>query len=271
MPTPVRRKRTSHPGAVALVTLLILIALAVFVLGNNVFIIREISVEGNRYCTKEEIIQSAGVKIGDGMFSIDTARVRDGINQNRYLKFVSLWRDFPSHLILRVEEQTPRATLSWMGTMALLGEGGVVLEQTADIGLMPPGVTITGMQVENIRAGQKVKYSVAGQGDAIDAVLAELQRQNMLSDISELNVATLDNLYLVTQDGLQVALGNDENLAKKVELARAALAYLRGTTETIRGGMLDVTSAAAADFRPEAKPTPTLTPSPSPDPTPSPT
>ncbi len=249
MSEPARRKQKNHPGAIGLVALLAVLTVLVVVLGNKVFVVKTISVEGNRYCSAEEVMRSAGIQYGDGMFSIDTARVRNGINANRYLEYVGIWRDFPSRVILTVKEHSPRATLTWTGMLVMLGENGVVLEKTAQIDIALDVPVITGIDVARADVGQPIAFKVSGQFEAIFSVLAEADRQGMSPEISELNVAVLDNLYLVTEDGLEIVLGDSGDLENKLLVARAAVATLRGKQE-LRGAVLDVSSGQSADYRP---------------------
>jgi len=250
MPTPARRKQPRNPGAVALVTLLALVAVALILLNNQVFVVRQVTVEGNRYVSAQEVAASAGIQIGDGMFSLDTAQIRDGINQNRYLHYVGMRRDFPSRVVLTVTEHSPRAAMMWLGMLILLSEDGVVLEQTAQVDMDLNVPMITGMQVASVRVGRPIVLSTAGQFDALSAVLTALDAQGALLEISELNVAHLDNLYLVTHDGLQVTLGSEELLCEKVTLMLSVLPRLRELSD-VRGGMLDVTTAKTADYHPK--------------------
>ncbi len=257
-------RRRSYPGARALVVILVLLAVAAFV-GSRVFVVRSIDVEGNRILSADIVVAASGIRIGDSMFTVDQKNVRAGIDANRYLTFVSLWRSFPNRIILRVAERAPRAVLTWGGTLYMLDEAGRVLEKTAQIDFDLPVPVITGMQVRSAVVGQPIEFDVVGQDGAVQAVFDEAQNQQMLGMISELNVASLDNLYLVTFDGLQINIGTATDLGEKLMLVRAALPKLSGVP-SVRGGVLDVSSVANADFRPAATPTPVPSPTPAPTP-----
>ena len=249
MPPIARNAKPRRPGAIAFIGLLLVLAVAVLIVGNSVFVIKSITVQGNRFCAKEEVLASAGLSLGMGMFSIDTGKVRDGVNANRYLKYVGLWRDFPSHVTLRVEEHAPRATLTSGGMLVMIGENSTVLEESAYIDLVLQVPTITGAQVDRVRVGYPLVYSQAGQGEAVEEVLGLLEALGAAGEASELNVSALDNLYLVTDDGLQVVLGDTKDMRQKISLMLMLLPTLR-ETEEVRGGILDMTSGVAGDFRP---------------------
>jgi len=251
MAYPAYPKKQRRPGALAVVVWLLIITAAALIVGNTVFAVRSVSVEGNSTVSDEDVIRASGISMGMSIFAIDSGAVRDGVNSNRYLNFIGLWRDFPSHVILRVTEHAPHATFKWMGMLYMLDQDGSVLEQTAhfDIPLSVP--LITGMQVEAARVGSPVVTSVSGQADTIATVLSALSKRGLTESISELNVTSLDNLFLITVDGAQVKLGNAQNIETKLYLMEQALSIERQRGD-VRYGVLDVTTAQNADYKPPA-------------------
>lgn len=247
-------KRRSSPGAMSVVVLLGLLAAVALIISNNVFVIRTIEVEGNQLVDTAAVIDLSGIPIGSSMFSLNTSKIRDAINNDRYLEYVGIWRRFPDHVILTVKEDTPRAQIDWMGTLVLIGKDGVVLEQTSHIDIEIDVPMLTGKDVVDVRVGQPLVFAKLGQLEAMNSILDELTHQNLSGEISELNVATLDNLYLVTSDGLQVMLGNSSSLPMKMAQMRAFLADARAKQTMISGGVLDVTTGKFADFRPPLHP-----------------
>ncbi len=243
-----RKRKTGH-GALALTALLALAAVALFVAGNKIFIVRQVTVEGNTFISAEEILRTAGISLGDSMLTLDTAAAAERINAHQYLQLNSIWRSFPDRLFINVTELSPVATTNWMGSLLMLGSGGIVMEITGQIDIELNVPVITGASIKSARVGEAVEYSVAGQGDAIAALLDALDWQDFTGEISEINVASLDDLYLVTRDGLIIRLGEKESLDAKIALVRAALAPLRAAY-TVRGAVLDVSTGQMADFRP---------------------
>lgn len=220
------------------------------ILFNSVFSISKIEVQGNKRVSAEEVVAASGIKRGDNILSIDIDKVRDSINNNRYLEFVGLWRNFfPSSVILTVTEHAPRAKMAWMGMLVVLGENGVVLEQTAEIDASIHVPEIIGMTATQVRVGLPISYSIPGQGEAVDNVIDALDLQGIGSMIAEINVASPESMFLVTEEGLQVNFGNDEQLPEKFALFREVLPRIQ-TMGAVAGGLLDISTAKTADYRP---------------------
>ena len=247
---PFGKRKWSASGAVALTAILALVAVSLVIAGGRVFVVHSVVVEGNRFISAEEIMQTGGVSIGDSMFTLDTAAVAEKINAHQYLTCNSVWRDFPDRVFINVTEHQPVATANWMGSLVMLGQDGVVMEITGQIDIELAVPVITGASIKSARVGEAVTYGVAGQAEAVEAVLEAIDWQGFTGEISEINVGTLDDLYLVTVDGLIIRLGDSEKLDEKILTARSALVPLRAAY-AMRGAVLDVsTGDGQADFQP---------------------
>ena len=247
---PFGKRKRSASGAVALTAILALVAVSLVIAGGRVFAVHSVVVEGNRFISAEEIMQTGGVSIGDSMFTLDTAAVAEKINAHQYLTCNSVWRDFPDRVFINVTEHQPVATANWMGSLVMLGQDGVVMEITGQIDIELAVPVITGASIKSARVGEAVTYGVAGQAEAVEAVLEAIDWQGFTGEISEINVGTLDDLYLVTVDGLIIRLGDSEKLDEKILTARSALVPLRAAY-AMRGAVLDVsTGDGQADFQP---------------------
>lgn len=213
---------------------------------GGLFSVRTVEVQGNRFCTREEVIAASGIRLGESIFSIQEETVRGRVNTNPYLEFVGLWKNyFPCGVIITVSEHTPRAKMMWMGMLVVVGDNGVVLRRSSEIDTYLPVPEIIGMKVQSDMVGQPITYSVAGQAEAIDHILDALDMQGVTGMVTEINIASPDNLTLLTEGGVQVILGNDERLPEKIALIRDTLPRVPGA-----GGVLNVSSGFSADYSP---------------------
>lgn len=256
------KNRRGRPGLTAALVLLALVLIGTWVAGNTLLVVETIQVEGNDRLTKEEVAEASGLIIGQSMLSLDASAVEKAVNSNRYLKFVALYRDYPSTVILRVKENMPSAFIRYMGMLVIIDARGVVLTQTSilDLGLDIPFVE--GMDLKSVIIGQAVSTHDPAQAQAMQAILSEIEAQQAMYEISELNMSDLDNLYLVTVDGTQVILGNADDLADKIAMMRATLPELR-SRQMPSGGVLDLSVRLMADYQPPKTyqtPKPTATP-----------
>lgn len=250
----IQQKKDAFPGAIGLVVLLGLLAAAALIICNNVFVIKTIQVEGNRLVDAQTIINLSGISIGSSMFSLNTPKIKAGINSDPYLTFEGIWKTFPDNVLISVKEDTPRLQMQRSGMLILIGENGVVLEETSKVDMQIDVPMLTGISrnVLEVNIGQPLVFADSGLLEAMNSILTELTLQNVQGEISELNVASLDNLYLLTVDGLQVMLGDATSLPLKIAQMVSVLSDLRIKQIPIRGGILDVSTGKFIDYRPPA-------------------
>lgn len=262
-----RRRRTTHPRAVKRVLILLAAVVVLWILSQLFLSIQAIHVKGNRYLSAEQVIQASGLEIGDNLLTLNSGNVRKSINANRYLEFVSLWPGFfPASVTLTVSEHAPRAKLSWMGMLVLIGDNSVVLEHTSTIDLPVHVPEITGMTLSTIYVGQPITFTIAGQSEAMDAVLDALVVQNLTADILQINVAVPDNIFMLTADGLEIYLGSADDMNEKIALIRDTLPRIQARADG-PGGKVDVSTGRVVDYMPPV-PDPTPVPTEAPEETP---
>lgn len=248
-PRPQRQKPRPRRLATRVFTL-VLILIVALVAGRFFFSVRTIEVKGNRLRSAEEVIAASGIQLGDFIVTIKPDAVRDQINENRYLRFISIWKRYASGtVVLTVSEQAPYAKLMWMGHLVLLDAGGVVLENNHLIDTSVPVPEIIGMTVDKARIGDPITFTVAGQGKVIAEIVDALYLQGIAGEIDEINVALTDNLALITHRGMEIVLGDGEHLAEKIALVREVLPRLEADGKAF-GGKLIVSSGVRADYDP---------------------
>lgn len=247
MPSPYRRGLLFRILRIAAICLVIGIAL--YIILGNVFAIRTIAVEGNSFVSAEEVIATSGIEKGQNLLTLGGDRVKTKINAHRYLQYVGLRRGYPDTVTIMVTEYAPQAKMKWMGELILLGDNGLVLEQNAQIDRVVDVPEIIGMTISAVSVGQPVLYSVAGQGDSIDLLLAAMKKQQLDSEVLQINVASPDNIILLLKGNLQAILGSDEMLDEKLTHIRNVLPGVRayGSTD---GGVLNVTTGTVVDYSP---------------------
>ena len=102
------------------------------------------------------------------------------------------------------------------------------------------------MNVRISAHAKKIESGTDGQITAMSRVLNALDAAGMQMTVSELNVADPDNIYLISQSGIQILLGDDENLDAKLAWTQAVVDRL--TAEGVMHGVVDVSSGNNAVY-----------------------
>ena len=229
-----------------LLVAIVVMVLALYVLAGNVFIVREIVVEGNQNLSDADVIRMSGLSIGDSIFRVDAQNAMHNLASYGQAKALGVSTQLPDTVVISVEERTPGAYVDCYGVVLVLDDEGVMMERVNAL----PGdslVYVTGVKPTRYSVGSAIATDVKGQVEAMSAALTAIRQAGAVSMVSELNVENPDNMYLIARSGMVVVLGNSENLDNKLVLASAAISDLqaRGVTQ----GQINVRSGKYADFR----------------------
>ena len=261
-----RKKRARQTMAMAIMVTAALTILAVLTV-SQVFKVRDVMVVGNRNLLREEVVTQSGVEIGDNMLSITSGMLRERLEQNRYIEYLSHGFDYRGRLTIRINERLGMAVVYELGYYYVLDEDGMVLECVGSgypSGVAGPKVNGFAMeQNSRITVGEKLPVSNRGQLDAMTRVLSALDETNMLARTSLLDVTSTYNMYAMTAEGAMIVLGDEKDVRTKLLIAKEVLS-LREAAGDLKGARIDVSSGRNAHYIPAVLPTvtpvPTATP-----------
>lgn len=246
--TPDTPRRPSRRGLYTVIVVIVLLTVAAVFVRDQFFRIKDVEIHTIRDIPGEAVLEMAGIDGHANYFGIDEKMIEKGINANRYLEYVRMEKVWPDKVVLYVNERRPQANVLYMGLRYEVAGDGMVLERSTSMALDNGCVTVSGLSLRDIRVGSVLVCNHEQQFEAFKAVLAELAAQSFSGEISELNVASLDSIYLVTIDGYTVNLGNESELRAKVGTVRAVIGELR--KRGYAGGTIEATVPGEASYRP---------------------
>jgi cell division protein FtsQ len=95
----------------------------------RMFPVREIVFSGNTHITEAELNTLAGVRPGNGLLTVSGRDVSSRLLKSPWVRTVSIRKDLPDRLMIRVSEATPFAILDRKGQAFLIDEKGRLLEK----------------------------------------------------------------------------------------------------------------------------------------------
>lgn len=252
-PIPEKKKRNGK-----WILIFVLIFALLLVLNETVFKVKNIQVmlefdatqaAGDRQRSAGEVLEAAGITSYPNYFLINKNKIARNINNDRYLKYVSLEKVFPNKIILTVKQRQNRAYLVVMGTTYIMDEEGMLLEKTD--GKLPEVdlLTITGIMPKNRIVGKILVPEKQEQLEAYALVTGTMSSLGILNDYAELNLADADDIYLVTKDGYTVHIGSTEEIRPKLKTVMYVLGALR--SEGKKGGILEAKKVGEVIYTPD--------------------
>jgi len=219
--------------------LLTIVTVAVVVAQQTFFRLETVYVIGNENKTPQQVVIASGLARGHNMLSITEADVAKAMSRDHTIIFKGMHKEYPGTIYLYIEERNVVACTQWLGVVYTLdGQGMVMKEQTSSI--LPSGIPlVTGFNANSVMEGQLLSLRSADQLAAYKSIMYELEQQVYADQITAINLADPENLYLVTLEGVTVLLGNGEHIEDKIGAVRTCMAHLRQLS--VNGGILDVT------------------------------
>lgn len=235
-----RRRRKKRGRFGFLYKLLAFVALAAaLVVGATVFFrVETVRVEGNVRYDAQQVVQASGVVQGDNLFAMnkfDTARqIRQLLP---YVEEVSIRRDLPDTLVIRVQECRAAAWLeSWDGVW-LLSAAGKVLEKAERAG--EDVIQLKGLEFETPEAGAMLTVSSDWElrlAGAL-ALLEALEGSGLDSQVTCIDLSSPSRIVMDYTDRFTVKLpvnGDYDYLLRAMKIAADKL-------ESYESGTLDLT------------------------------
>lgn len=241
-----RKKRKKLPRILAIFLVLLLLG----AVGTAAFMIcrvENITVEGISKFTQEQIIGMSGIQMNDSMFLLNDAAICSAMQKDPYIQSVNIEKQFPETVKVVVIERKPTAEILYLDSNYKMDAEGYMLEKmdTVADGSCP---IISGMNVSSFQIGKEIKSEDPQQVEAYKTIITKLNSSTINSDISEINIANLENIYLISHENIKIRIGNLTDLDKKITWIKNVLPIL--VQQSKSGGTLDVTNPASASYIP---------------------
>lgn len=231
--------------------LLAIVTVGIVVAQQTIFRLETVYVIGNEEKTPQQVVIASGLARGHNMLSIEEKDIAKAMEQDHTIIFKGMQKEYPSTIYLYIEERKVVAAMQWLGMLYTLdGQGMVMTVENSSI--LPSGLpVVTGFKSNSVMVGQLLDVREARQLEAYQLIMYELEQQAYANQISAVNLADADNLYLVTLEGVTVRLGDAEHMEDKIGAVRTCMSHLRQLNVT--GGILDVADVEDLHGENEAK------------------
>lgn len=248
---PPRGRRGSHVIALVLVMAVLLMVVTIL-FASPLFSVQEIRVAGNGRVPAQEIIQRSGLTIGMNRFSVNVDEVTARVEGNYYLICELVHMPEWNTVEIRVREREVVTVIDYNGLMYFADNRGMILEEFANRSAiaMSDKILVVGLNVRRCDVGRTVTLTDAEQLDVYNDILVELKVMGALDMIEELDMSTMESIFLTTRDGYSVRLGNGSDIHRKLRSMLLTLDALRSGGYGL--GSIDVSAPVNPTFVPEA-------------------
>ncbi|KXZ39552.1 cell division protein FtsQ [Alkalithermobacter thermoalcaliphilus JW-YL-7 = DSM 7308] len=204
---------------------------------TDVFSLKEVSVVGLVKLDKEDILISGKIEKGKNIYMYNIKNVKDNILSNPYVKDVRIKRAFPNKIFIDITERVQICTIPYMGSYIIIDEEGVVLKVEENIENVDKPF-LTGLTFDNFNLGKKIEIKDKKLLSRILDLLNSCNSANILDNISEINIDENMDIRLYTLQGIEVLLGQGEDINYKMFQLSKIMVDLH--TKNITSGIVDM-------------------------------
>lgn len=207
----IKRKKKRLSRLLLFIIIIILSYLVVF--KTELFIIKDIIVEGNEKLSYEEVVKASTCSIGENIFRIDIDKVEDSLNQIPYVKSSKISRKFPNKIAIEIEERKEVAAVQYLNLVYYIDVEGYILsiEENAGEITLPK---IKGLDMVSFEEGSNIYQQTSM--DNMEEFILYSENLNILERIEEIDVSNKDSIGIQLKDGILVAFGPLNNVKYKL-------------------------------------------------------
>lgn len=202
------------------------ILIAALLLTWFLLIVDEIDVSGNARFTQEEILNKSELKTGRHIWLENISDAKKRIEEDPYIENADIRRVYPDKLMITVTERTEAAVIVGLNSQAVIDPNGYVLSigTRADYtGL----IKISGMGFSGYHVGQRLGEESDFNSRTLVALLAAIYNAQIEGDIDTMDISNPLSIYMTTQNGLSLHIGQPDNLDDKLANYKIVLPKLR--------------------------------------------
>lgn len=212
------KKRLPSPWvAVLLMALTIMFAGYLFI-NSAYFKVGIVRIEGNKYISEEDIYHIADIPDTVNIFRLNSAEIKKRLTCDLRVASAEVTREFPSTIVIKVEERRPLAYIAGGYGFFELDKEGVILSVFKNLKELHVPM-ITGLKLGNNFVGDKVADTDTKK---VLEYLAELDEKT-LNQLSEVSIKAPGQIVVYTAKSLQIRLGGADRLAEKAQLTKKIL------------------------------------------------
>ncbi|MCL2249771.1 MAG: FtsQ-type POTRA domain-containing protein [Oscillospiraceae bacterium] len=235
----------SKQSAIFIAIGVLLVGIMTFI-GTSVFVrILDIEISGVVVYTEQEVLEASRVSFGDNLLHLNVQTVSQNIRSNLpFVRDVNIERRLPDTLIIDIVESIPIAYVFFTGDVLILDSSGRVL-QSGDYDTENL-IEVRGLPIRNASRGQQLIPELGAETRFLDLqdILAAFERENLVEQVSYIDVSNIQNIHFGYLDIYRVILGNAGELRQKIYSLRNSIIFLNRNHPGVPGA-IDVSDPTA--------------------------
>lgn len=213
-----------------IVFLLVLASTFIFPLfSSTYFALGRVEVKGGRQLSHLELLSLSKIRPRRNLFCLNLRKIRANLKKHPKIKEVDLSRRLPDTVLLEVRERKPEALVFAHNLFWIVDKEGFVLDKKDSKGRLHLPL-LTGVGKLKIRIGERLRKEKISQ--ALDCLKFSSCLQP--EKLAKVGFDSLGKVYLYTKSGLEIRLGEAEDLKEKIEEIPLVLERIKEGSQRVK-------------------------------------
>ena len=198
-------------------------ALVSVCLFTPLFGISAITVEGNRVLDADSVIRASGIRSGENVFMINTAKAERSVASLGHVESADAKRRFPSTLaLIDVTECTEEAYVLFAGNYVGIDSELKVISISKASQKKADKPVISGMALKTFDKGGVLTAAKENKAKALKKILASLKSAGLISSTEKIDVSDVNKLSFTLNSATVVQRGSAEKIDDNVFLFKGS-------------------------------------------------
>lgn len=209
------------------------------------FPLQNIEILGNNSFTVEQVVTKGEIDTTKNIYLISTRDIEKKLMEDPYVQKVRVRKNFPRSLSIEIYVRQPIATINFTGGFAMIDADCNILKIEQDFSNTVKPL-ITGIDVKELEVGTMLNIEDAKSAMIVE-IVKNVQSLGILQNLTQINIADINNISMLTTQGITVLLGDGENLNDRLLKLNQILVDLH--TKGISTGYVDMRFNANPVYR----------------------
>ncbi|MBS3995391.1 MAG: FtsQ-type POTRA domain-containing protein [Alkaliphilus sp.] len=234
-----RKKKTT----IFMVLIFILVIAAIITFNTDIFSVNRIEVSGHKILTKDSIVYTSGITLGNNIFRERIRTIEENLIQHPYIKKANAKRILPNKIKIDIEERKRYAAIPFVENYIIIDNEGYVLETLQDHENL---VLVKGLDFDNFNEGDVLSVKDKQQMGILVEIISAIEIQGL--SVMEIDLTNTDDIRINISNQLTSIIGNADNLSYKFMVMSSILEDL--AMKGISRGVIDISHEGYPSYRP---------------------
>lgn len=219
-----RRRRKRKNLSLYYLMIFIISVIILYILSKTVlFKVNEYVVTGNQRYSAAQILTAGNLSTGKSMYNINTSKAETQIKETLiYIENISIKRNLPDRIVIKVEEAQPFACLQYEDTRyAVISRSGRYLE-TEQPSPRSELIQIYGMEPKDVSLGKSLESSDPYKMTILLELLDTID-EVCPGKISYINLTDRTDIVMGYGDNLDIEFGSSQDYQYKMKYIKAVI------------------------------------------------